>query len=146
MGDIQRAFPNLAVDDLAASRAFYERLGYRLRFESPWFVQLAAPGREGLELGLLRRDHPVVPEAARSAPAGVMLTVVVPDVDAAWRTLREAGVEILEPPRDLFYGQRRMVVRAPEGTAVDVSSACEPDPDWMARVRAAEDGSYFEEG
>lgn len=134
MSEIERAFLNLAVDDLAASRAFYERLGYRLRFESPWFVQLAAPGREALELGLLRRDHPVVPAAARSAPAGVMLTVVVPDVDAAWRSLREAGVEILEPPRDLFYGQRRMLLVDPDGQLVDVSSECPPDPGWLASL------------
>lgn len=55
------------------------------------------------------------------------------------------GVEIVEPPRDLFYGQRRVLVRDPAGTLVGVSSECAPDPTWMARVKQAEDGSYQEE-
>jgi predicted enzyme related to lactoylglutathione lyase len=141
---IQRAFINLTTEDLDPSRAFYERLGYRVRFSSDWFVQLGPPAADALELGLLRRNGDVVPEAARQPPAGVLLTVVVEDVDAVHASWAEHGAEVVEPPRDLFYGQRRMVLRAPEGTLVDVSTEVSPDPEWMARVRQAEDGSYYE--
>lgn len=144
---VARAFINLTVEtaeDMAVSRAFYEALGFVPRFTSGWFVHLAAPEQGAVELGLLLRSHETVPSLARAVPGGVMLTVVVPDVDAVHRSFAEQGVEVLEPPRDLFYGQRRMVVRAPEGTAVDISSECAPDPEWMARVGQAEDGSHYE--
>jgi catechol 2,3-dioxygenase-like lactoylglutathione lyase family enzyme len=142
---IERAFINLTVTDLSASRSFYEQLGYAVRFASDWFVHLGPPGRDAVELGLLMRDGDVVPESARSVPSGVLLTVVVPDVDAVHASLAAAGAELIEPPRDLFYGQRRLVVRAPEGTLIDVSSPCEPDPGWMSRVRQQSDGSYVED-
>lgn len=143
---IQRAFPNVLVADLARARVFYvDVLGYRPTFESDWFVQVAAPNEPLLELGLLRRDGEVVPEQARGgAPAGAMLSVVVEDVDAAVERARAAGVPVVEAPRDLFYGQRRAVLRDPDGLLVDVSSACDPDPEWMKRVSRRDDGAYVE--
>lgn len=63
-----------------------------------------------------------------------MLTVVVDDVDTVHARARAAGIEIVEPPTDLFYGQRRMLVTDPNGLLVDVSSECPPDPDWLASL------------
>jgi catechol 2,3-dioxygenase-like lactoylglutathione lyase family enzyme len=143
---VERNFLTLLVDDPHAAGAFFtELLGYAPAFRSDWFVQLRAPAEGAVELGFLRRDHAIVPEALRAQrPAGGWLTVVVPDVDAAHEAARGRGVEVLEAPRDLFYGQRRMLIRGPEGLVVDVSSPCEPDPDWMKRVRPADDGAYEE--
>jgi catechol 2,3-dioxygenase-like lactoylglutathione lyase family enzyme len=144
---IERAFFNVLTRDLDAARRFYvDLLGFRLAFESDWFVQVAAPGQPLLELGLLRQDGDVVPEPGRSGggPAG-MLSLVVPDVDAVFVRAKEAGAPVLEPPRNLFYGQRRMVLQDPDGTLVDVSTACPPDPSWLARVSQREgDGAYVE--
>lgn len=141
---VERAFINVTVTDLETSQKFYEALGFTVRFSSSWFVQLGVPDRPGLELGLLHRDAEIVPPSVREVPAGVMFTLVVPDVDAVHEHLREVRASILEEPRNLFYGQRRMLVRAPEGTVVDISSECPPDPEWMKRVHQADDGSYRE--
>jgi len=43
---IERAFFNVLTHDLDAVRCFYvDLLGFRLAFESDWFVQVAAPGQ-----------------------------------------------------------------------------------------------------
>jgi hypothetical protein len=55
-----------------------------------------------------------------------------------------AGIEVLEPPRDRFYGQRQLLLRLPGGAVLDQSTPCEPDSDWMARVRPRADGGFIE--
>ena len=122
-------------DDLERARDWYvQRLGYRVQFDSDWFVQLRAVHNEAVELGILKRDHDIVPAAYRSARAGVMLTVVVDDVDRVYAAAVRAGDEIVESPRNLFYGQRRLLLKDPDGMLVDVSSECDPDPDWLASL------------
>jgi PhnB protein len=108
--------------------------GYEPVFESDWFIHLQDPSNESLELGIMDRDHEIVPERFRAAPAGGLMTIVVDDVDALHRRAADASVEVIEPPRDLFYGQRRMLLVDPDGQLVDVSSECEPDPDWVATL------------
>jgi catechol 2,3-dioxygenase-like lactoylglutathione lyase family enzyme len=143
---IQRTYLNVLVADLAAARRFYvDFLGFKVGFSSDWFVLVAAPDNERLEVGLLRRDHEVVPEADRDTPRGGMLTIIVDDVDAMFETAQARGPEVVEPPRDLFYGQRRMLLRDPDGLLVDVSSPCDPDPAWEAHVRGIGDGAYVED-
>lgn len=117
----KRVFVNLLADDLVAAREFYvELLGLAVDFEEDWYVHLTAPN--GLELGLLRRDHETVPVDWRAAPAGIVVTVVVDDVDETYERAQRRGARILEPPRDLFYGQRRLLLVDPCGTLVDVST------------------------
>ncbi len=132
---IQRAFASVFATDLPAVRDFYVSLfGWKVTFDSDWFVHLQASVDENIELGIVRRDHEIVPEAFRDAPRGTMITIVVDDVDALHRTVEERGIEVVEAPRNLFYGQRRMVLRDPAGTMVDVSSECEPDAEWLATL------------
>jgi PhnB protein len=64
-----------------------------------------------------------------------MVTLVVPDVDDVHRLVLERGVDLVEAPRNLFYGQRRMLLRDPIGTLVDVSSECPPAPEFLASLR-----------
>lgn len=60
-----------------------------------------------------------------------MLTFVVDDVDVVHEFAAKRGDTIVEPPTNLFYGQRRMVVRDPDGTAVDISSECAPSQEFL---------------
>lgn len=133
----QRSFFNVLSDDLAASRDFYVDLfGYQVTFDSDWFVHLGDPDAEALEVGILRRDHEIVPPSVRDRPTGGLLTIVVDDVDAVHQEVLARGIEIFEEPRDLFYGQRRMLITDPNGLMIDVSSECDPDPDWLATLSA----------
>jgi PhnB protein len=133
---ILRAFVSVFSESLPETRDFYvELFDWRVDFDSDWFVHLQARENAALELGIIRRNHEIVPDAFRSAPAGTMITIVVPDVDALHEIAVERGLAIVEPPRDLFYGQRRMLLRDPSGTLVDVSSECAPSPEFLASLR-----------
>lgn len=133
---IRRAFATIFSDKLESVRDFYVKLfGWRVDFDSDWFVHLQAPENASIELGILRRDHEIVPEAFRAAPRGMMITVVVPDVDVVHQLASAQGLPIVEAPRDLFYGQRRMLLRDPEGTLVDVSSECSPSAEFLASLK-----------
>ncbi len=130
-----RLFYSIMTDDLARSRDWYVQLfGFGVEFDSDWFVHLRAPNNSALELGLIDRDHEIVPEAISGNPNGGMLTIVVDDVDKTHEQAVAARVQVLEPPTDLFYGQRRMLVTDPNGLVLDVSSECPPDPEWLAAL------------
>jgi catechol 2,3-dioxygenase-like lactoylglutathione lyase family enzyme len=134
---MRRAFLTLTSSNLAVTRDWYvELLGLRVEFDSDWFVQLQDADEPTLELGILHRNHAVAPESSRRAPGGGYVTVVVDDVDQVHDRATAAGVRVLEAPRDLFYGQRRMLVEDPDGWVVDISSECAPDPDWIRSLGA----------
>lgn len=120
---LTRCFPSVIVSDVAASAAFYETLlGMSAHFSSDWFVILTHPAMPGLEFGLLSKTSDITHDALREAPAGVLLTFVVDDVDAVHRRAQEMGACVLEPPRDLFYGQRSLLVRDRDGAILDISA------------------------
>jgi predicted enzyme related to lactoylglutathione lyase len=74
------------------------------------------------ELGLLDRNHETVSQDVGEASSGVMLTFVVKDVEEVHSQAKQADATVLEPARDMPYGQRRMLLRDPTATLVDVSS------------------------
>lgn len=125
---VNRAFVNVLADPerLAETRDFYVALlGLEPMFDSDWFVNLQDPEGSGSELGIWRRDHELVPReyaGAQGHHQGTVATFVVDDVHAVHRTAVERGFTVVEPPRDVFYGQRSMLVRDPNGQLVDVST------------------------
>lgn len=132
---VSRAFHSVISTDLARARDWYISLfGYEVSFDSDWFVHLQHPDESTLELGFLARDHEIVTDAMRAAPAGGIVTIVVDDVDDLHEEAVSRGIEILEEPNDLFYGQRRMIIADPDGQLLDVNSECPPDPAWIATL------------
>lgn len=116
-----RCFWNIVTDKLEATAAFYvEGFGFSVAFESDWFILLT---HDGHELGILKRGHEVTPDGLSASSSGV-LTFVVDDVHTTLEKLKAVKdqAEIIEPPRAMFYGQTRALVRDPAGTVVDVSS------------------------
>jgi catechol 2,3-dioxygenase-like lactoylglutathione lyase family enzyme len=120
---ISRMIPNICSDCLPETRDFYvELLGFQVQFESDWYVQVAAPGQPRLELGIMQRDHELVPEPFQTLPAGTFLTVVVDNVDDVYTRAMSYNLSVIQPPCDEFYGQRRMLLTDPNGLLVDVST------------------------
>ena len=135
MTAIKRAFYCIYTESVEPTAAFYvEHFGFRQEFTSDWFIHLQAPHDANIELGIMRIDHDIVPPRFRGPPRSGMLTLVVDDVDAVHARFQREERPIHEAPRDLFYGQRRMLTEDPAGTLLDVSSECAPSPEFIASL------------
>lgn len=120
---MKRAFTNLLSDDVKQSAQFYESLlGLKRHFDSDWFVILVHDELNGFEFGILQKTHEIVPAAIRNSPSGLIVTFVVDDCESVFAKATQSGADILQPPTDMPYGQRRLLLRDPDGTVVDISS------------------------
>lgn len=120
---ISRLLLSLCSDRLSESRDFYvSLLGFEVAYDSDWFVQLRCPTNHDLQLGILSRTSELVPAGHQQLPAGMVLTLVVPDVDAVYRQAQALGLAIVQEPKNEFYGQRRFLTLDPNGCLVDVCS------------------------
>lgn len=120
---INRGFANLLSNDLPKTRQWYvELLGWEVEFGSDWFVHLRSPAAPKVELGIMAADHELVPESITLGAGGTLLTFVVDDVDDVHLQATNLGYTVVEPPTDMFYGQRRMILRDVDGNHVDISS------------------------
>ncbi len=92
-------FVFIHTDDMAATRAFYaEQMGLTLISDSPEFLQFAAPGGKGAELGVGLLSAPGVSHEPE-------LWWYVDDVDAAYAALIAQGAEIVTPLTDMPFGR-----------------------------------------
>jgi catechol 2,3-dioxygenase-like lactoylglutathione lyase family enzyme len=123
-------------DDVAAARSFYvDVLGFAVVLDIGWFTSLRHAGHDDLEVCVVHRDHALGPELAGPV-RGVVLAFLVDDVDAEHTRLLELGVPIDVPPRDEPWGQRRLLVRDPAGTGIEIVQVTAPDPAWLAEQAA----------
>ena len=112
------------VDDVAAGREFYSTVfSATIIFEEgdSCMFQIGA-----LIVNLLARseaDDMIGPAAVAQpgAAASVMLTVNVPDVDAACAAARERGVELVNGPMDRPWGRRTAVFLDPSGLPWEIA-------------------------
>lgn len=111
------AFPIHVVDDLAATVAFYEGLGFRENFRLPPEGDVA--------FMTLERDGDVVGLATGDSDDRVAYWVYVEDVDAAFAGLTAAGAPVVEAPADQPWGERVASVRDPDGNLVHLGSRAE---------------------
>jgi catechol 2,3-dioxygenase-like lactoylglutathione lyase family enzyme len=118
-----RILTNICSDDLAASRDFYVALlGFEINYDSDWYVQLRSPDNAELEFGIISRTSDLVPAAFQKSPTGMYVTFVVPDVDAVYQRAQAMGLQMLQPPKNEFYGQRRFLTADPNGCLIDICS------------------------
>jgi len=124
---LDRAFTNILCSNVNAAAAFYQDLlGMTRHFESDWFVVLTHEGVQNLEFGLLDVENDIVPEAIKSGPRGVILTFVVKDVAPVFDKAKALHAKIIEPPTDMPYGQRRLLIEDRDGTVLDISAPNAP--------------------
>lgn len=117
--------PHIMVDDAVAAIDFYRRaFGARedFRIDAPGGGVLHAEitiGRSALMLGDAAATGTGTDSFAAPAALGggtsVTLHVFVPDVDALAERAGAAGAEILQPPTDMFHGDRTAILRDPSG-------------------------------
>ena len=78
-----RILTNICSEDLQKSKEFYTKLlGFNVKYDSDWYVQLCSPEDSEIEYGIIQRDHDLVPKEYQKAPTGMYVTFVVKDVDA----------------------------------------------------------------
>lgn len=122
MAAINRLMTNICSDDLPASRNFYTKLfDLDVQFDSDWFIHLISKDKN-LEIGIIDRSNEIVPKDVQNAPQGFYITFVVDDADAIFERAKAEKFEIVSEPENTFYGQRRLLLKDPNGTMVDVSS------------------------
>lgn len=122
MKQINRLITNICSDQLRETAAFYQSLfDLHRTFESDWYIQLAS-SESGVEIGIILKDHNLIPENFRQSPQGVYLTFVVENADEIYQIAFNQGFTIVTTPHDTFYGQRRLLLQDPDGTLIDVSS------------------------
>ena len=125
---LKRILTNICSDRLVESRDFYVvLLGFTVKYDSDWYVQLASSENPEFELGIIRRDHELVPYDHQTNPSGVYITFVVTNVDQVYRQALAMGLSIVQPPRNEFYGQRRFLTVDPNGCLIDICSPWETE-------------------
>ena len=115
----------LGVRDLAASRAFYNRLGWK---ESPASnAEVAFFQCGGLVFALWTRDA-LVEDAGVDAPGGGFANLSLAsnvrsqeDVDATLKEAEKAGARILKPGAETSWGGRTGYFADPDGFAWEVA-------------------------
>ncbi len=142
--------PHIMVDDAAAAIDFYQRaFGAReqFRIDAPDGGILHAEitiGRSALMLGDVSLDE--AEAAAFAAPASlgggttVTLHVFVPDVDSLAQRAEAAGAEIIQPPKDMFHGDRTVILKDPSGHLWVFLTHVEDVPEDELRRRLAAAG------
>ncbi|MFD3938031.1 VOC family protein [Streptomyces sp. NPDC058611] len=117
--------PHIMVDDAATAIDFYQRAfgaSEEFRIDAPNGRILHAEitiGRSALMLGDASADE--AERASFAAPTSlgggttVTLHVFVPDVDSLAKRAEAAGAEILQPPKDMFHGDRTVILKDPSG-------------------------------
>ena len=122
MKTINRLMTNICSTRLAESRDFYVKLfDFIVDYDSDWFVHLISKDKR-LELGIIDQKSELVPDEFKQKPNGFYVTFVVNKVDEVYETAKTENFEVVDQPINTFYGQRRLLLKDPNGCLVDVSS------------------------
>lgn len=126
---------SLIAGDVAASLAFYRRLGLDIPAEDVWttgsgphHAKSAPAGSAELELESrsLARSYNAGFRAERGR---VIIDVALESraaVDTLWHELVSESVQGLQPPFDGFWGARCAIVEDPDGNPVRLTSPVDP--------------------
>jgi predicted enzyme related to lactoylglutathione lyase len=104
---------DLPVADIASAKDFYSNyLGLTVEeFNMEWVARFTAPDT-GVTVQLLTEDL--------TAPQNPIISVTVDDVDAAYVDAQPRGYDILHLLTVEEWGVRRFLVRAPDGTVINI--------------------------
>jgi uncharacterized glyoxalase superfamily protein PhnB len=129
---VRDLYPLITCSAPDAARDFWvKHFGATTEFEADWFVLLSfqadEPGARPFSLAFMRTDHPSRPPGPEAfSGEGMLVTVEVADVAAAYRAMAASGAPILYGPADEPWGQRRFMTRDPAGVCIDVVEQIAP--------------------
>jgi len=128
------AVVELVVRDMAATLAFYRRLGLDLPAAADAEPHVDAVLDGGMRLAFDTEEtiRSFDPGWSRASGAGHRVALAFEcdgprEVDALWADLTDAGYDGHLPPWDAVWGMRYCVVHDPDGTPVDLFAAL-PNP------------------
>lgn len=112
---VRRIVANLAADDPARVRAFYEQLlGLEVVMDQGWIVTLASGSLQAPQLS-------IASEGGSGTPVPD-LSIEVDDVDLIYRRALAARLEIVYGIADEPWGVRRFYLRDPLGRLLNILS------------------------
>ncbi len=136
--------PILNVSDIAASFAWFEKLGWRKCWEWGTPPSFGSVGSGECEIFLCQGGQgsrgrganasTFGPSGDQTADKGVWMSIWVDDVDAVHQRCLEQGLEVTWPPTDMPWSVREMHVRHPDGHAFRISRGIE-DTEEQAEPR-----------
>jgi catechol 2,3-dioxygenase-like lactoylglutathione lyase family enzyme len=106
-----RLAPVLNVRDLAAERAFYEKLGLPVIYEGPEYPDFIGFGTESVHFGIQKAP------ADNDPPSVLTWQIAVTDIDSAMERCRSAGIsyELEHNNPGPSWTYRRLLIRTPSG-------------------------------
>ena len=111
----------IVTDDVAGAAAFYAALLQVPVAVNDYYVEVPA-GSAGIGLSRQRFTEYEACGGPCSRCGQVVLDLQVADVDAEFARLDDLGVEWVLPPTTQPWGNRSMVLRAPDGVLINVFS------------------------
>ncbi|MEM8665718.1 MAG: VOC family protein [Pseudomonadota bacterium] len=121
---LEKLCPVFQTRDVAAARAFYERIGFRAAYASP-AGDYALLKRDGAELHLSASPAPAM-QTAFMRPSDVNAF----DAELAALGLPAEGRPSHQPAQDKPWGMREAVLTDPDGNVIRASQEI---PDWPGR-------------
>ncbi|MDA3039268.1 MAG: VOC family protein [Actinomycetota bacterium] len=132
---ISSVFPVVCCDDLDEARDFYvELLDLVVEFESGWYTTMTSLAEPRIRLGFVQAGHPSLPDSLARRAAGVLISVIVADVEAVHRTALAMGAEVVWELQDEAFGQRHFMVTDPTGLVIDIITETRPSRAFLAEV------------
>ena len=132
------SYPCLCVSEVAlATGRCCDLLDLTVIADAGWYVELGRadePGR--IVLALCAADHPTVAAAGRGRHDGMLVSVVVDDIDVVAARVPASGGVIVQGCRDEEFGQRHFLLRDADGFLLDVIQRIPPSAAFL-RVLAA---------
>ena len=129
MADLKELAPlavELFVPDVAEATRFYaDTLGFTVMRTTPPDEPVFAIAHLG-EAVLMFMHDPFYAGTRADLDyrgAGIDIRLMVPDVDAVYKRIRAAGVEVMNPIGDRDYGLRDFIMRDPFGFRLRFASA-----------------------
>ncbi len=113
---IRRVVPNLASDNVAATRDFFvSLLGFEVVMDMGWIVTVASPSNPTAQISFAA-------DGIRAHSDAPVITVEVADVDGVHAAAVARGFDVILSLRDEEWGVRRFFVRDPDGRVINVMS------------------------